>query len=172
MNNRAKPDAALAREIVAFRDSFRSMVMATVNNAAEPDSSYAPFVVNEQNEIFVFVSALARHTRNLIEQGRASLMFIEDESQAANVFARRRLVYQCQSEPVARDTDEWRQTMVLFDARFGQFMETLKALPDFQLLRLVPLKGSYVTGFGKAYQLEGESLNRITHLGPDQLKTD
>jgi putative heme iron utilization protein len=172
MNNKAKSDAALAQEIVGFRDSFRSMVMATVNKAAEPESSYAPFVVNEQNEVFVFVSGLARHTRNLNERGQASLMFIEDESQAANVFARRRLVYQCKGEPVMRDSDEWSQAMALFDGRFGRFMETLRALPDFQLFRLVPVKGSYVTGFGKAYQLEGDALAQIRHLGPDELKKD
>jgi putative heme iron utilization protein len=172
MNNKAKSDVALTQEIVAFRDGFNSMVMATVNNAAEPESSYAPFVVNEKNEVFVFVSGLAGHTRNLNEQGQASLMFIEDESRAANVFARRRLVYQCKSEPVARDSSEWSQSMALFDARFGKFMETLKALPDFQLFRLVPLKGSYVTGFGKAYQLEGDALAQIRRLGPAELKKD
>ena len=153
-------------EMIAFRESLKSVILATVNTDGELESSYAPYVVNENNEYFVFVSALSRHTPNLIKQRQASLMFIEDESKVANIFARRRLTYQCSAEPVNRDSDKWSKAMVIFFDRFGKFVDTLITLPDFQLFRFVPLEGNYVTGFGKAYTLSGNSLNLISQVRP------
>ena len=162
-------DSALTAEIVAFRDSFRSAVLATVDATGVPESSYAPCVIGDAGEIYVFVSMLARHTGNMLKQGGVSLMFIEEESSCSNIFARRRLVYQCGAEVVARDAETWPAVMTRFDERFGKFMQTLKALPDFQLFRLAPRSGSYVTGFGKAYRLTGKDLGQVQHIGPDDL---
>lgn len=159
-------DESLTAEIVAFRDNFRSAILATVDSAGHPDASYAPFVISESGAFHVFVSLLARHTGNLLDQGVASVMFIEEESGSSNIFARRRLVYQCSAQALARDDETWPTLMAQFDTRFGKFMETLKALPDFQLVRLVPQSASYVTGFGKAYRLTGNELSRVQHIGP------
>jgi putative heme iron utilization protein len=153
-------------EVVAFRDSFRSAMLATVDRAGAPDASYAPFVLSESGTFHVFVSLLARHTGNMLDQGVASLMLIEEESSSSNIFARRRLVYQCSAQALARDNEAWPDILALFDERFGKFMETLKALPDFQLVRLVPQSGSYITGFGKAYRLTGTELQQVQHIGP------
>ena len=159
-------DEALMAEVVAFRDSFRSAILATVDSAGAPDASYAPFVISESGAFHVFVSLLARHTGNMLDQGIASLMFIEEESASSNIFARRRLVYQCSAQALARDNEAWPDLMAQFDTRFGRFMDTLKALPDFQLVRLVPQSGSYITGFGKAYRLTGTEMQQVQHIGP------
>jgi putative heme iron utilization protein len=166
MSEPASRDEDLIREIIAFRDGLQSLSIATLNESNEPESSYAPFVANDQNEVFVFVSGLAAHTWNLLNQGMAGLMFIEDESNATNTFARRRLIYQCRAEPVDKDTGDWNDIMSLFDQRFGRFMNTLRELPDFQLFRLVPYRGSYITGFGKAYTLAGEALSQVIPARP------
>lgn len=164
-----KTDDALTAEIVAFRDNFRSAILATVDSAGHPESSYAPCVIGDAGAFYVFVSLLARHTGNMLNQGVVSLMFIEEESSCSNLFARRRLVYQCSAEAITRDAESWSVVMTQFDERFGKFMQTLKALPDFQLLRLTPHSGSYVTGFGKAYRLAGDELRQVQAIGPDNL---
>jgi putative heme iron utilization protein len=167
MSDAPATDEALIREVVAFRDGLASISIATLNDLGEPESSYAPFVVDHHNNVFVFISGLAAHTANLENNPRAGLMFIEDESGAANAFARRRLQYQCHAEPVARDTDVWKAVMLLFEKRFGRFMETLQALPDFRLFRFVPYRGSYITGFGKTYRLAGERLTEVSPVVPN-----
>jgi putative heme iron utilization protein len=159
----------LAEEIRAFRDGFASVILATVDDAGEPHASYAPSVIDSNGYFHVFVSALAQHTRNLQASGRASLLLIESEADAANVFARRRLTWDCRAEVVDREQAQWVQILDVFAARFGALMATLRQLADFQLVRLVPRSGRYVRGFGQAFNLEGPSLERIHHVGPEDL---
>ena len=159
----------LVDEIRAFRDGFASVILATVDDAGEPDASYAPSVVDPAGCFHVFVSALARHARNLQANRRASVLLIESEADAANVFARRRLTWDCRAEAVDREQAQWGQILDVFAARFGALVTTLRQLADFQLMRLVPVSGRYVRGFGQAFSLEGPSLERIHHLGPEDL---
>ena len=172
MSDAAANDKALIDEIVTFRDGLDSICIATLNDDGEPEASYAPFVTDHHSNVFVFISGLAAHTRNLENKSSAGLMFIEDEAGAANAFARRRLLYQCRAEPVARETDTWKEVMLLFEKRFGPFMATLQALPDFRLFRFVPYRGSYITGFGKTYRLAGDELGEISPVLPGTANED
>lgn len=159
----------LADEIRTFRDGFASVILATVDDAGAPHASYSPSIVDARGCFHVFVSALAQHTRNLQANGRASVLLIESEADAANVFARRRLTWDCRAECLDREQARWGQILDVFAARFGALVATLRQLGDFQLVRLVPFSGRYVRGFGQAYTLEGPSLERIRHLGPEDL---
>ncbi|MEJ2343905.1 MAG: pyridoxamine 5'-phosphate oxidase family protein [Gammaproteobacteria bacterium] len=170
MDDETNPAAdGVADEIRAFRDGFASVILATVDDAGEPHSSYAPSVVDPMGCFHVFVSALAQHTRNLQANGRAGVLLIESEADAANVFARRRLTWNCRAEVVDREQAQWGQILDVFAARFGALVATLRQLADFQLVRLVPFSGRYVRGFGQAFSLEGPSLEHIHHLGPEDL---
>jgi putative heme iron utilization protein len=164
----SQTDASLIADIVAFRDSFRSAILATVDTEGNPESSYAPCVISDAGVFYVFVSLLARHTGNMLNQGAVSLMFIEEESACSNIFARRRLVYQCRAEAIERTADAWQVVMTQFDESFGKFMGALKSLPDFRLIQLTPQAGNYVTGFGKAYRLTGDDLRQVQAIGPEK----
>ena len=50
--------------------------------------------------------------------------------------------------------------------RFGQVMQLLESLPDFHLFELQLQGGRYVRGFGQAYDLAGERLDRLVHVDP------
>jgi hypothetical protein len=154
------------QEAQALRGQLRSVVLATVDQDGLPEASYAPYVSDAQGHIHVFVSALARHTQNLLAGRPASLLFIEDEGSAGNPFARRRLVLKCSVTPVARAHPEWDAILDRFAARFGKLIETLRGLGDFQLIRLTPGSGTYVRGFGQTFRLEGPDLRVITPVDP------
>ena len=46
---------------------------------------------------------------------------------------------------------------------------TLARLNDFILFQLIPERGRWVTGFGKAYDFQGTGFEGAQHLGPQQL---
>jgi heme oxygenase (biliverdin-IX-beta and delta-forming) len=132
--------------------SRKTLVMATADKNGAPNVSYAPFVHRAQ-WLYVYTSSLSRHTRNMMETQKASVMFIEDETRTRNFFARKRFTCQCSVELVGRETAEWRTVMSLFKRKFGKVFEMIRPLPDFTLFRLIPDSGLYVRGFGQAFEV-------------------
>ncbi len=166
MNDDSRSVQRIREEILAFRRRFDSLVLATVSADAAPEASAAPMICGADGEFYVFVSALAAHTGNLRGNPQAGVLLIEPAEQAQNAFARRRLTYQCRAETVARDAPVFAAVLQRFAQRFGDIVETLKALPDFELVRLTPVSGTYVRGFGQAWRLGGEAMNEPEHINP------
>ncbi|TXH72173.1 MAG: pyridoxamine 5'-phosphate oxidase [Thiothrix sp.] len=155
----------LSKVLAAYRSfdlEFQTLLMATCNSYGEPDASYAPYL-KHMDYYYVYVSELSTHTENLMSTGRCSVLFIEEESAAKHLFARRRVTLQCQAEEIQRESHEFEQVLDLFVERFGKFMEMMRKLKDFHLFRLSPEKGAYVAGFAQAYTLQGEGLTEIKH---------
>ena len=147
------PDEHLHQEVREFQAGFRSVMMATVNKDGVPEASYAPYVADGSGRFYVLVSGLARHTGDFQDTGQVSLLFIENEEAARNPFARRRLTLHCDVAAVPRESPVHEQMLGEFSRNFGQFINTLRVLPDFRLFRLTPRGGLYVRGFGQAFRL-------------------
>jgi putative heme iron utilization protein len=143
----------------------RSLILGTTNADGSPLTSYAPFIINEQRQFTIFTSQLAAHTANLQRTGQASVMLIEDEAAATEVFARQRVTFQCQASLLTRDSEEGQQALADYEARFGKMVGLLKSLPDFQLFKLQPKSGSLVIGFAQAYTLGGDRFEIVTRRG-------
>ena len=94
LQNRLQP------EIREFRDGCRTLQLATVDSEGNPTASYAPFVLQEDG-YYVLISEIARHARNLQQVPKVSLMLIEDETGARELFARKRLTFDAVAEVVA-----------------------------------------------------------------------
>ncbi len=156
MSEEQKPADALAE----LQATMQSVQLATVGEDAEPHAGYTPFLM-DGNDIIVFVSQLALHTRDLLANARASAMIINDESSSSQIFARSRVSYQCLAEVVPRDSDDYDQLLDRFEARHGKMIGLLRQLPDFVLFRLIPQRGQLVVGFGKAYRMSGENLDQF-----------
>jgi len=157
---------ALRRECRKFQDGFRSLLMATVDTSGLPRASYAPFVAEGFGMFYIYVSALSQHTCDLDQAPRAGVLLIEEEQQAQNIFARRRLSFDCEAGLIAREDALWGRTLDRFEARFGKLVATLRGLADFRLYRLTASSGGYVRGFGQAFSLQGPDLDEIRCRGP------
>ena len=107
------------------------------------------------------------HTQNLNVNPSISLLLIEDQADARNQFARRRVIWQGQAEKIERDIDLFKAVMQGFRDRFGDFIDIIEPLQDFQLFKVTPKSGRFIRGFAQAFQLSGERLNQITHINPD-----
>ncbi len=169
----ASPETVeLQREVRDFRATRRAVMLATTDGQGLPDASYAPCLDDAEGNVYIFVSALARHTRNLLADARVSVLFIEDEGEAGNVFARRRLTLECTAVPVARAHPDWVGIIDGMAGRLGEMVGTLRQLADFQLFRLMPHRATYVRGFGQTYRFEGEGLKQISRVRPDKPPPD
>jgi len=145
-----------------FSKSFDSLLMATTDNNGIPNASYAA-CIKEQGDYYVYISELAAHTQNIANNGRVSLLFIEDEEQSHHLFARKRLTYQCKAREIAFDSAKFLPILELFARKFGELIDVLKNLQDFHLYRLHPFKGVYVHDFARDFAIEGDDLENIRH---------
>ena len=91
-------------------------------------------------------------------------MLVEPEGQAENIFARKRVTFDCDVEVLERDSEDWQKIMSLFDDCAGELMQTLRLLADFHLIRLKPNSGLFVKGFGKAYEISGARMDDLSHV--------
>lgn len=153
----------LAPEIQEFRDSRKTLQLATVDKEGKPNVSYAPFVLQEDG-YYVLISEIARHARNLAENPAVSLMMVEDEDTAKQLYARKRLTFDANVEVVERDTEKWNAAIAGLKERFGEIIDGLSTLQDFKLFRFIPQQGLFVKGFGQAFQVSGDDLIDFVHL--------
>ena len=153
------------RDFLALREHCNGALLATLTANQLPCASYAPLVWIDDH-YYLFLSDLAEHTRNLKRCSSISLMLIAAEEQAANAFMRQRITLQGTAETIRRDDSSFARVMALFHHRFGKVMKMIEPLADFHLFRLQLQNGRFVRGFGQAYDLSGEHLQHLEHIGP------
>lgn len=151
--NMTSQPTSLVQQIHALLEQVASIQIASLNDSLAAESSYTPYLWQDQ-KIYIFVSELVAHTRNLRQRPKADLMMIEDESAAKNIFARQRLTFDCDAQFIGRDDPDWTTLLEAFEARHGNTVALLKTLSDFHLICLKPNRGSYVKGFGQAFTFE------------------
>ena len=147
----------------AFPGQFGSIMLGTVSAEGLPQASYAPCVVDDARNIYIFVSGLSAHTQNLSATGKASALFIEDESKTTQIFARKRLSYDCTGSLLPRGSEQWDAIAQQFAERFGNIIKIMIDLPDFRIFQLKPQGGRFVMGFGAAYDIDPSNLDQLIH---------
>ena len=160
-----KLEEKIKNEVLDFIASRKSLHLATITGAGEPFISYAPFALGD-NCIYVLISEIALHAVNLQELPKASVMMVEDEGTAKELFARIRVSYSVDSKMLDHDKEEWIKGIDIMAARHGDRIKNLSELSDFKLFKLLPISGRYVKGFGRAYSFAGGSLagDLVQHL--------
>lgn len=155
----------LGDEILGFIDARRSLQLATLGEDGFPYASYAPFARDDKS-LYVLLSDIALHGRNLMHHSKASVLLIEDEGIAGELYARIRIGYQVTAEQLPVGSKDWDAAVERLAARHGERPRKLAQLSDFRLFCLTPQQGRYVKGFGKAYTLGGGTLagETIDHL--------
>ena len=149
----------------ALIESALTLTLATVDQTQMPQASYVPFVRDAAGNYFVYVSDLSSHTANLIRSQKASVMIIEDEATASHLFARKRVNFECRARELARETPEFEAAAALLCERFPEMFPGMLEMLDFHVIELKPLGGRLVLGFGQAYDVSGERMSEIKHVG-------
>ena len=146
------------RELLA---GYQSVVLGTQGSNGYPFSSYAPFYYDGE-QVYIFISNIATHAKNIQATSQASALFIEDENKSENIFARKRISLQCDVTSISRDDKIFNKIMKKFQAKFDTNMVTmLIGMKDFNLYALTPIYGEATFGFGEAYHIGGEKMNEL-----------
>lgn len=135
--------------------SCKSLTLSTLNKEGIPNASYAPFVIDENGCFYINISGMAKHTVNLYDTGKASVLLIEDELACENIFARKRITFTCEGSVIERGSEQWLEVYEKFEARFGESVRVYRDLKDFRVFALKPQSGLIVMGFGRAYPFQG-----------------
>ena len=140
---------------------YQSVVLGTQGSNGYPFSSYAPFYYDGE-QIYIFISNIATHAKNIQATSQASALFIEDENKSENIFARKRISLQCDVTSFSREDEKFDTVMKHFQHKFDAAMVTmLMGMKDFNLYALKPIYGEATFGFGKAYHIGGEKMNAL-----------
>ena len=172
MNNQSLENK-ISDEILAMINSRKSLILSSLDEAGKPYASYAPFAIGDEC-LYVLISEIAVHGKNLQLNPDASVLIIEDEDTAAELFARLRVNYSVAAELLEYQTEAWSIGLDALHQRHGERVSGLSKMADFKLFKLHPQGGRYVKGFGKAYGIEGGSLSgeSLTHLRGGHQKRD
>ena len=153
----------IQQEFESLLNALQSAQLATLDQNKLPQASYAPYLRHE-NSFYFYLSDLANHAKNLKNNPTISLMFIEDEGKSRNIFARRRIIIYGSSFIVERGTAVFDEVLGEFKHRFGDFIDVIQPLTDFNLFQIKPDSGRFIRGFAQAFELSGSDLKVIRHI--------
>ena len=142
------PDIKTVQEkLNTFGDQFQSVMISSLTKENEPFASYTPYVKVE-NSYYVIMSKIAQHYENVMHHPLMTIMFLEDESSAHNIFFRKRLTYVVETS-ITEDAN----IKTAFINRFGGFVERLFQM-DFVMVKCVIKQGHFIIGPGQAYHVD------------------
>ncbi len=141
-----------------LHQTVQSLFLSTITIDGQPNGSYAPYILDEKGDFYIFISQLGAHTKDLLNNPQCTILLIEDEQEARQIFARKRVSYFCHCSVIEKDDLNYATLLDLFEVRFTPIMSLLRTLPDFILFKLEIQSGNFVQGFGKAYEITKEGL--------------
>ncbi len=169
MKNKDEIQAAQQR-FLKLRNSRQFAHLSTLANDGSPIASYAPCLVKQEG-LYVFLSQLSGHCKNLLLDKRAGVLLIADESEIRNPFARQRVSYQCEARVIVSTDANYSDTLDALTSVHGTTVDLLRQLPDFVLFFLEPKAGTYVEGFGKAFELSGDTMTDLAHVDAQTVRS-
>jgi putative heme iron utilization protein len=147
-------DSKIAENIASLREKNHTLLLATNSADYVPHVSYSPFAYRE-GHYYILVSDIAQHGQNLKQQPALSIMLIEDEQDAKSLYARVRLTYDATAKSIDKTSAEGRLALDELATRFGEIIDNLSKLNDFELYAITPDNGRFVKGFGQAFTIDG-----------------
>ena len=149
------------KELAPLLTAYQSVILGTQSSNGYPFSSYAPFYYDGE-QVYIFISNITTHAKNIQTTPQASALFIEDESKSENIFARKRISLQCDVIPIPRGEEIFNIIMKEFQDKFdANIITMLMGMKDFNLYALTPIYGEATFGFGEAYHIGGEKMNEL-----------
>ena len=156
------------KELTELLSDFQSVILGTQGINGYPFSSYAPFFYDGES-VYIFISDIATHAKNIHVTPKASALFIEDEIKSKNIFARKRISLQCDVTHISREEERFNSVMKHFQDKFdASLVSMLMGMKDFNLYALAPIYGEATFGFGEAYNIGGEKMNMLVSRTADK----
>ena len=154
--------ASLARQ----RDQLfaqKTILIGARGETGHPEMGVTPFIYYS-GALFIYPSRLSAHVRAVLAHRQGQFLLIEDEQMAQNIWARVRLKFDADVDEIDRKDASFAPLCDAFKTVHGSIMDLIRNFADFHMLRLRPRSGVLVTGFARAYRVEGEKFAITEHL--------
>lgn len=125
-----------------------------------PFVSWVAYAVDEHGALLLHLSRLAKHTRNLLADGRVALALSEADDGRSDPQTLARISLDGAVAVVERDSAAYQAGRECYLARLPD-AAMLFDFEDFLLFRLMPQSGRYVEGFGSSHRLTAERLRSL-----------
>ena len=140
-------------------------IIISVNEDNSGDLGYAPYF-HDHNYYYIYASELSTHIKLLLKKKIGTFMIINDEFVSQNIWARIRLKFDAKINIIRRNNEDFHNICEKIRSRHGQTMNLIKQFSDFHLIKIIPSRGTFISGFGNAFNLEGQYLNVINKIRP------
>jgi heme iron utilization protein len=134
--------------------------LGTVDRSGTPSVSYVPFV-SVDGAFGIAVSRLAAHTANLLALRPASLLLVDGDFDQRDAYTRARFSIAATVHPEAPGSAAADAVWSALESRHGATVRTLRALPDFQPVLLVPVSGRLILGFASAHDFDADVIAEL-----------
>ena len=139
----------------------RWAALATVDETVQPLASMVAYAMDtDLNCLYLHLSGLAAHTRELRSQPTAALLISECDSGNGDPQQLARLSLRTSGEIIARDAEDYEAAKRCYLKRLPD-AEQLFGFGDFMLFRLKVEGARFVGGFGRAHSYRGEEIARL-----------
>jgi putative heme iron utilization protein len=142
----------------------RVAALGTLHNE-EPNLAMVAYSFTEHfSAFYIHVSRLGKHTADMENDPRVSLLITETDDRRADPQTLARVSIRGTAEILLPRSDTgYAQVKQNYLERFPE-AEQLFSLGDFNLWKITPKGGSYIAGFGRAFNLVPEALVKVSTL--------
>jgi len=130
----------------------------------EPNLAMVAYAfADDFSAFYIHVSKLGKHTGDMENDPRLSLLIAETDDHRPDPQTLARLTLRGTAEILPRTEAGYAQVRSIYLQRFpeaGQFFD----LGDFNLWQIIPTGGRFVAGFGRAFNIVPEALRKVSAL--------
>ena len=149
------------RLAAALMRQQRWAALATIGASGHPAASMVAYAAEpDLSALWLHLSRLASHTRNLLERNSAGLVISESDSGEGDPQTLARVSVGGTVEEVALSSEAHERGRTLYLGRLPD-AEPLFGFGDFVLFRLVPERIRYVGGFARAFDFDPRDLRSV-----------
>lgn len=130
----------------------------------EPNLAMVSFAYAEDfSTFYIHVSKLGKHTRDMEVDPRVSLLIAETDDHRPDPQTLARMSLMGTAEVLPRNAPDYLSIKNRYLKRFPK-AEPLFNLGDFNIWNIMPKGGRFVAGFGRAFNLVPEALQKVSTL--------
>ena len=149
-------------DLDALRELVRSHRQATLAVSAndEPFTAMVSYAMRQGGGLLIHLSNLSAHKKQLLTNPKCSLLIAEPDDGRAEVMSLARVALNGNAIKLNKETPEYAEAKAAFLAKLPT-SEMMFALADFDLFCIVPTSGRFIAGFGRAFGLSTDDLERL-----------
>jgi nitroimidazol reductase NimA-like FMN-containing flavoprotein (pyridoxamine 5'-phosphate oxidase superfamily) len=141
--------------------STRIASLGTLHDG-EPNLAMVAYAfADDFSAFYIHVSKLGKHTRDMEIDPRVSLLIAEADDRRLDPQTLARVSIRGMAEMLPRTDPNYGRVKHLYLERFPE-AEQLFSLGDFNIWKIIPSRGRFVAGFGRAFNLVPEVLRKVS----------